>query len=154
MKPFECVVSLEGDWSVVAISGSITEFSDFTGVAQRCGPRVRIDLAAVDRINSTGVRQWIRFVEALAPGRTVVLERCAVPFVQQLNMIANMSGGGRVASMMLPYYCEHCDQERSLLAETDAAAAQAADGEHTCPACGGAMEFDDVPESYFSFIRG
>jgi hypothetical protein len=148
------------DWHVerdeggvrVTLVGTITEASDFAPILERASGRVRVDLAGIRRINSSGIREWLRFVEALSAAHEVVLERCPAAFVQQLNMIANMAGGGRVASVFLPYQCASCDASRDVLLALGGGAPVIADSV-PCSACGGAMEFDDIQDAYLAFAR-
>jgi hypothetical protein len=52
--------------------------------------------------------------------------------------------------------CEACDREEMRLLETNALLR---DDEHvippqlSCTVCGGELEFDDVPDRYFAFLR-
>ncbi|HEY8210812.1 MAG TPA: hypothetical protein VIG99_25185 [Myxococcaceae bacterium] len=118
------------------------------------GKGVLIDLANVERINSCGVRDWIRFAQRLeAAGNNLYLLRCSPVVVAQLNMVRNFCGEkGQVLSFQAPYFCPNCDEERT---ETFPAA-QVAVGtspDAVCPTCKGPMEFDDLPDLYFGFAK-
>ena len=142
----------EGDATTIVLAGSITEASDFGALLDQPPGTYTLDLAEISRINSSGVREWIRFIRAFTENRSVSLVRCAVGFVQQLNMISNMAGGSKIVSVMLPYFCSSCDDERSHLLELASGGAEIHD-ELACPKCGGSMEFDDLKDSYLSFVR-
>jgi len=118
------------------------------------GKGVLIDLANVERINSCGVRDWIRFAQRLeAAGNNLYLLRCSPVVVAQLNMVRNFCGEkGQVLSFQAPYFCPNCDEERT---ETFPAANVSAgtSPEATCPTCKGPMEFDDLPDLYFAFAK-
>lgn len=137
----------------VVVAGSITEESDFTSlVAQRCD-RLTMNLGSVDLINSCGVREWIRFVRALAEAnRPFELVRCAPAIVRQLNMVANFKGKGAVRSVLAPYYCEPCRHEELRLVELAGGRPSDLDTEIPCPKCDKGMEFDDLPETYLAFL--
>jgi ABC-type transporter Mla MlaB component len=143
----------EEDATRVALSGEITEDSDFGALlSQLSTPAVIVDLADVKRINSCGVREWINFVNALsASSHSLALERCSVAIVNQLNMISNFRGNGRVLSVLAPYFCPRCDKERSRLIDLTAGSATNIEDSIPCPTCGSAMEFDDLPEHFLSF---
>lgn len=143
----------DGDGVLLKLSGIITESAEFSPLLESVTGRVRLDLSGIRRINSSGVREWIRFIEALSDGREVLLERCAVPIVQQLNMISNMAGRGHVVSVMLPYYCGECDEEITVLCELGDKVPDLAES-LPCARCGGSMEFDEIPENYLSFAAG
>ena len=49
--------------------------------------------------------------------RSLVLIECAPKVVDQLNMVANFAGGGRVFSFYAPFRCDYCDSEHRVLLE-------------------------------------
>ncbi len=112
--------------------------------------KLRVNLGGVTRLNSTGVREWLRFVRELKID-TFVLEECTVPFVQQIGMIFNMAPPSSVLSIYLPFFCQACNHSVSVLAATQAARDVATTPDR-CPKCGGDMEFDELPEVYLDWI--
>lgn len=140
---------------LVVLSGAITEDADLRALATLDGPgQLSFDLAAVDQINSCGVREWIQFVRKLAEtDRGFELVRCSPAIVRQLNTIANFRGGGQVRSVMLPYYCPSCRNEAHRPLDLAAGAPREIPEELPCPTCSGTMEFDDIPATYLSFSR-
>ena len=136
----------------VLLEGEITEDSHFGRLLPDLGSSVVFDLAGVKRINSTGVREWINFVNELTKaGKTYALERCSVPIVSQLNMISNFRGKGDVRSVYAPYSCGTCRNEQVRLIECAGDPAAELEKSETCVKCGSAMEFDDIPEAYLAF---
>ncbi len=142
------------DVARVALLGDLTEHADFGVIRAITSPAIVIDLRDVRRINSCGVREWIRLMEALrdAP-RAVELERCSVPFVNQMNMIVNFVGGARVRSFYAPYLCGGCDEEFVELCDLPDEGAPALSATARCPRCGGSAEFDDLADTYLAFVR-
>jgi anti-anti-sigma regulatory factor len=136
------------------LSGEITEDAPLEALANQINPpHVVLDLAEVRRINSCGVRDWLRMIRSLeAKGVSLVLERCSVPIVHHLNMITGFEGHGSVRSVFAPYYCGTCniDTRRLLLVESGRSDLSKRD---TCPKCGGQMEFDDIPEIYERWFK-
>ena len=100
--------------SWVALKGNITEQVDF-GPLHRLQPPLVIDLGAVDRINSLGVRAWIYFVrEREAAGAPITFERVSPQLVTQMSMITSFMGQtSRVASVLVPYFCPACSTDQS-----------------------------------------
>ncbi|MBI1947885.1 MAG: hypothetical protein HYS27_19500 [Deltaproteobacteria bacterium] len=146
----QVTVSDEGEGRLVTVRGAITEATDFTAALSAGPKRVTVELSGVDRVNSFGVRGWIRFVKALSDaGVACTLDGVSVAMVRQMNMIPQARGGAAVRTIYAPYYCEQCDDERAL---TLAAGATSAPEQATCPSCGGVMEFDDVQATYFAFL--
>ena len=45
----------------------------------------------------------------------MILIECAPKVVDQLNMVANFAGGGRVFSFYAPFRCDYCDSEHRVL---------------------------------------
>src|SRR4051812_43699141 len=67
---------------------------------------VVFDLAQVDAINSSGIRDWTYFIRTFATGRTLSLENCPPCFVEQMNVIHAMIGHCQVRSLFLPMACQ------------------------------------------------
>lgn len=113
-----------------------------------------LDLSGIRRISSSGVAEWVRFLGALDEKKsTYRLERCSLAVVQQLGMISVFRGRGKIVSFFAPFFCPKCQAtvEKLLDAAADAAAQIAAPP--PCPECAGPTQFDDVPASYFAFLR-
>jgi anti-anti-sigma regulatory factor len=149
-------VDSSGPATVVTVGGEIDESAVFARDHGLCG-RVTVDLQGITRLNSCGVRHWLDFLGSLAEVEELVLRRCAVPFVTQLNTVVGMRGKARVESIMAPFACRDCGAESVrevvLTGETvedpESAVVQAAG---PCAECGGELEFDDLPERYFAFL--
>ena len=153
MSPLTCKIEPSAEGTRACLSGEITEDSDFAALLQSGGAPLTVDLAEVSRINSCGVREWINFVQALGP-RSLVLERCSVPVVAQLNMITNFAGKGRVQSVYAPFFCTPCDRQHLELVKTTGLTPGSALQSMKCPSCGAEMELDDLPETYWAFLAG
>ena len=146
-------IKSDGDCALASLVGEITEDSDFRPVLTTTGKQLVLNLEGVQRINSTGVREWINFINALGKNnRDVTLERCSVAIVQQLNMIANFRGQAKVTSLFAPYFCAACDTDRTRLLDLSQ---PLPDLNETlpCSVCKEPMELDDLPESYLAFLQ-
>ncbi len=117
------------------------------------GALLALDTREVARINSCGVRDWVNWLAGLeAQGCRIVLVDASVHVVDQINMVHNFIGGGRIKSFFAPYYCEDCDRE--LLERLEVAEiADPASVRPRCPACGQPTELDHLPEQYFAFLE-
>ncbi len=139
-----------GEERLVVVRGAITEATDFAAALAPGPTHVVVDLSGVDRVNSFGVREWIRFLNALvAAGMRCALDGVSVPMVRQMNMIPQARDGAEVRTIYAPYYCPACDDERTVKL---ASGARAAPDHAPCPTCGAEMEFDDVPDAFFAFL--
>src|SRR5262249_36086861 len=142
---------IDSDASVarVRMQGEITETADFAPILSEHRPKVVLDLAEVQRINSCGVREWINFMNALSKaGSEIVLEKCSVPIVNQLNMISNFKGTGAVTSVFAPYFCDSCNKDHMRLLEVAPGIKEKILEPVMCPTCSNPMEFDDLLDSF------
>ena len=137
------------------VSGDITELSDFAQLQKELGPHNELDLAGVAHVNSTGVRDWMRFMQAVtAAEQRLVLRRCSPSFVNQLNMISRFASDAEVASVLAPYACPKCDALAERLLELSKEVDAQVDEPLPCATCGTPMMFDDLPATYFAFLKG
>jgi DNA-directed RNA polymerase subunit RPC12/RpoP len=139
--------------TTVEFVGEIDENADFIELRRRLRGAVAFQLAEVRRINSCGVREWVNFVRDLPHVTDLSFSHCSPAIVTQLNMIYNFRGSARIRSFYAPYVCERCGQEEEKLVDvpSQATARQELPG-FGCSQCGAAMEFDDLPERYLSFL--
>lgn len=145
----------QGDISWVKLSGVIDEDNELASLAEAVGGRTAVvDLGGVERINSCGVRDWVRWLGELEARRIrVVLIRCSPAIVAQINLVNNFLGAAVVKSFHAPYFCPQCDAEKVLACEVE----DFGDPPHEpprcrCDDCDQVMEFDDLAESYFAFL--
>lgn len=141
--------------TIVEFTGEIDENADFTELKKRLRGPVVFQLAEIRRINSCGVREWVNFVRDLPVVTELTFSHCSPAIVTQLNMIFNFRGTAKVRSFYAPYICEACGHEEDKLLDVQS---QFPGGkfrapEFTCEKCGAAMEFDDLPERYLSFLN-
>jgi hypothetical protein len=139
----------------VRISGRLTEAWKGTLVAKKLEGDVVLDLGAVERITSFGVREWLQMLKEAEPRLgSLHFARCAEPVVNQVSMIRAFTGGAQIVSFWAPYRCDPCGIafERLIDCEDDAEAISAGRApEARCPRCGGAGSFDDDAHTYFGF---
>jgi hypothetical protein len=101
-----------------------------------------------------GVRIWSEFLARLE-GRQYTFRHCSLAFASQAAMVPMVLAGSTVLSTEAPYRCDACDREVLRLVESKTLVF-----EHgrvhpphlRCSACGGPLEFDDIPERYFAFL--
>lgn len=146
----------EEDGAVVAtMIGAIEETVDFSETIGETGPKLKVVTKLVTRINSLGVKSWVRYFDQLnRSGIEVVFSQCSPAIVAQLNLISNFNCGGAVESIYVPYVCQSCNAELVALFTTDALRkTQFRIPSLTCTKCQSTRTvFDDIPEEYFSFM--
>ena len=141
----------------VSLYGDFTEITNFSSLSQRLEREDDIDfyMRSVRYISSAGVRAWCDFLAKLK-GKRYNFRHCSMAFVSQAAMVPMSLGDGAVLSLEAPYRCETCDrddlrllEEQTLLRENDHVTPPLL----TCGTCGDDLEFDDVPDRYFAFLR-
>ncbi|MBA3394370.1 MAG: hypothetical protein H0T89_17115 [Deltaproteobacteria bacterium] len=154
MRGLSWKISRDGERSVVQLKGSIDETAGFVDLVDELGATrtIRLDLGGVQRINSSGVREWITFIRKLPPGSPVELERCTPVLVSQLNVINRFAGDARVLSVYAPFVCPHCKHEENVLLDVGAGRSKLSLGSVKCSSCRKPSEFDDVEDAYFAFL--
>jgi len=149
----------DGAIACLKFSGTIDESFDGKKLGQSVtGEVLVIDLGAVKKISSFGIREWVDFVGTAAKQvRSVVLIECASKVVDQLNMVANFTGGGRVFSFYAPFRCDYCNSEHRVLLQLDKDHETIKTmklAERPCKSCKEAMYFDEDGATFFSYVIG
>ena len=135
------------------LNGVIDEFADLSFLAHLQG-QVIVHLGGVRRINSFGVRLWIDGVRSVPEDADVVFRDVPVPLVEQMNMVNDFFGRGRVESFLAPMACTSCSETRTVLFQvSDCQGDQPIRLSAKCEACSGAMELDDIEEQYLAFLK-
>lgn len=147
-------IDAQGGATTVAFTGEIDEHADFTPLRGQLRGVVDFDLGAIRRINSCGVREWVNFVRDLPHVTELSFSHCSPAIVTQLNMIYNFRGRAKIRSFYAPYVCDACGREEEQLIDVPSQGPSARPSLPTfaCPDCQAAMEFDDLPERYLSFL--
>lgn len=144
----------EGPPLQLALSGEIDELSDFASLLRDLGESSLLSLKDVSRINSTGVREWLNFMRAAKEqGRRLILEECSVAIVAQLNMISGFALDADVRSVYAPYVCPECDSAAQRLVDVKPDVHAQVEQPMPCPSCGCDMDFDELPQHYFAFMK-
>jgi DNA-binding response OmpR family regulator len=146
-------VRKDGERTRVVLRGDFTEATRFDELLPAMVGRVVFDTAQVTYMNSLGVRAWCEFLRQ-ARIQGYEFHACSVPFILQASMVRDVIGRGTVTSFFAPYHCIGCDHQEERLLQSAAILASAFEPPvFKCPSCGGALEFDDLPERYFAFLQ-
>jgi hypothetical protein len=137
------------DGTVVTFIGEVDETADFSQLTDLSG-QVTFQLEQIERFNSEGIRRWVKFIRELEVSE-LILEKCSVPVVTQLNLIRGLKGKVWVKSFYIPYVCiESGEEELHLLRAEDI---DDPTNPPTPKSENGTLELDDLPERYFSFLK-
>jgi DNA-binding response OmpR family regulator len=142
----------DGERTRVVLRGDFTEATRFDELLPAMVGRVVFDTAQVTYMNSLGVRAWCEFLRQ-ARIQGYEFHACSVPFILQASMVRDVIGRGTVTSFFAPFHCIGCDHQEERLLQSAAILASGLEPPvFKCPSCGGALEFDDLPERYFAFL--
>src|SRR3954447_15331476 len=135
-----------GDATLVNVSGLVDE--RFTGFGDVGAARtVVLNVSGMTRMTSFGVRQWLKAMDALPRSITdLYLLGCPTFFVDQLNMVLNFGGPGKILTVVAPHTCPSCGVESEEQIDVLADRANLVKGglpEKECARCGGKLEFDE-----------
>ncbi len=117
---------------------------------------VVFDLGQVQRISSTGIREWIKLVSAFKNTKSLQFENCSVLMVDQFNMVPESLGSAKIESFYAPYFHAATGKEVICLVKVDFHGPFLAKNEAppmVDEASGDSLEFDALEESYFSFLK-
>lgn len=146
-----------GDASLVCVAGLVDEHFGGFGTFSEGVRTVVINVSGMTRMTSFGVRQWLRGMDALPKSiYDLYLLGCPTFFVDQLNMVLGFGGVAQILTVVAPYTCPSCGVESGETIDVLAERAVLAKGgvsDKECARCGGKLEFDETPESYFSFVN-
>jgi hypothetical protein len=140
---------------LVRMEGVIDEDNPLqTALPEASKKQILVHAGKVGWINSCGVRDWVRWLAALeARENDVYFVQCPPVLVGQINLVRNFGGErGQVVSFLAPFFCESCDREHLERMIPHQLSQPPQVPEILCESCGSSMVFDELPESYFSFV--
>lgn len=143
-----------GNILTIRLSGSIEETVNLEEMVGATPAEVRVDCKEITRINSVGVKGWIKYFQTLqAKNVKMTFFQCSTAIVEQVNLISNFVCGGTVESIYVPFACTNCKAELIALFRTADLNPQSIQlPELKCTKCSGKAVFDDIEEEYFSFL--
>ena len=137
----------------VTLSGSLDEKANLAPLFDQLKGKVVFCLGEIDRVNSLGIRNWIRLIEEYSKKNEVEISRIPYPLVVQCNVILNLFGRAKISSCMAPYYCATCDKDVTFeVKSVDLKNQNEFIPNCNCPICNEHLVFNELP-SYFDFLR-
>ncbi len=155
MSKLKFNMKADGDIRIIAMTGIIDEDFDYSSLLENPGKVYKIDFNELKMINSTGIREWIRFIEKLGPAVNFQYFNCPNIIIQQMNMVSGfLTKNAKVLSFFAPYFCEELDEEEHVLLQASEVKdfkapvrKKLVDGQEV------EMEFDAIEEQYFKFLK-
>ena len=144
----------KGSILVIRLSGIIDETTNFEALIGQVGPELHVIPKEISRINSVGVKSWIRYFQGLkAKGTKIKFLECSTSIVDQINLVLNFTVGSEVESIYVPFVCTNCKSELvGLFKCEDLIKRKFKIPDLKCTKCSGKVEFDDIAEEYFGFL--
>lgn len=144
-----------GNVLTVKFSGTIEETVNFEELVGATPAEVVVNTKEIARINSVGVKGWIKYFQSLtAKGTKLTFAECSTAIVEQINLISNFSCGGSIESVYVPFACGGCKTELvGLFKVEELKKLNAEVPDQKCAKCAGNASFDDIPEEYFAFLQ-
>ena len=144
----------KGNVLLVRLTGSIEENVNFEQLIGNLPEELHIHCKEVPRINSIGVKAWIKYFQSVqSKGTRVKFLECSTAIVQQINLISNFAPLDSVESIYVPFSCSNCKSELvGLFASEELRKMRLKIPDLKCTKCGSKAVFDDIPEEYFAFL--
>lgn len=145
----------KGNVLCIRLIGSIEETVNFDDLLGPPSPEMEVNCKEIPRINSVGVKAWIKYFQAcVSSGTKLKLVECSTAIVEQINLISNFSCGSVIESIFVPFSCSSCRSELVGLFKTeDLKKIHLQLPDLKCTKCGKNAVFDDIPEEYFGFLK-
>lgn len=143
-----------GEKLVVRLGGTIEEDLDLSEVIGPVPSDVTFSCKEIQRINSAGVRIWIKYFDKLThQGTRVTFIELSPAVVEQLNLISNFCCSAKIESVYVPYTCNTCrTQFVSLFSTEELKRIYKTLPQPDCPKCKSKTMFDDIEDEYFGFL--
>ncbi|MCB0407378.1 MAG: hypothetical protein KDD34_04180 [Bdellovibrionales bacterium] len=100
----------------VELIGYIGEGSPLFDLPLQGVKKLIIDLEKVNYINSVGIKNWITWTRKIPEDCDVLLRNVLPSVVNQINVVVGfLPPRSTLESIQVPYYCDTCNKEESLL---------------------------------------
>ncbi len=149
----------DGGIVCLRLAGTIDESFEGKKLAETIKAQTLVlDLGDIRKVSSFGIREWVDFITIVGKhAERIVLVECAPKIVDQLNMVANFAGTGRVFSFYAPYHCDYCDKDDRVLFQVDRdheTIKAMKPPQRPCGQCGEMQYFNEDPVTFFSYLAG
>jgi hypothetical protein len=146
-----------GELLEIHLQGVLNEEFDFQKKIGTVLPRhIRVNCRDITRINSEGVKNWVRFFGwHRMNGTEITFVECSVSFVELLNYVGNFSCGGKIESIYLPFICGSCGREYVALEQMQGITERVRSlkgHRELCGSCGQMACVEDIPNDYLIFV--
>ncbi len=143
----------KGEVLTVQFLGTIEESVNFDQLIGPPPQSLHINCKAVTRINSEGVKSWIKYFQSIQQkGIQLKFVEVSTVIIEQINLISNFVVGAPIDSFYAPYSCPSCKTEFICLLQTADLKNKKEPPEQKCRKCNVPLHFDDIADEYFGFL--
>lgn len=135
---------------MIQVSGEINETFLSSSLDLPSKEELILNLKEIKGFNSTGVRQWLLWMDELK-SKKVFCEECSVHVIDNLNLVSHLLGNARILSFYAPYYDEAAEEEVNWLIFCEDWKEQLKKFQAP-PGPRPSLVFDAIPEHYFRQI--
>jgi hypothetical protein len=142
------------------LEGTITEDAELVADVPAGARRLDVFCKGITRVNSMGITKWILFFRELRKrGLEIRYFEMPVAVVNLCNFVSGMVESNEVHSFFLPYYCDACNTEMSVLKTAESFTGGGSQPPTQtleaipCSNCQKPAEFDGVLSNYLEFLR-
>lgn len=153
----ETDLQCRGPLTYLRLAGMIDETHGLADLlSQIRGDVLIIDLAHIQSISSSGVREWMQWQRQLHHRvKHVVLCECSPAVMDKLQAVSNFNERGYISSFYVRFFCPVCEIERAALIDIDEIKN---DGtfhvpDTRCDSCDSMMAFDESMDAFSLFVR-
>ncbi len=125
-------------WDLVFLTGPLTEHAvgALKQLIVELGAHAIVDMAAVSSVNSSGIAEWLTFLDQAGKTRQLLFDRCSPSMVNCFNLVPATMGRATVRSVLVPSICTAGHPELRVLLLDKNAATPPALPPGACQRCG------------------
>lgn len=98
--------------------GHLDEFVELPEIEVSGHGEIVLNLEKILSVNSLGIRTWLDWIKNFEGKARFQFINCPKCIVMQMNMVEGfIPKNSEVLSFYVPYYCESCDEEKSVLVD-------------------------------------
>jgi hypothetical protein len=146
----------DGDSVTLQFTGQIDENVSFHEVDLDAVEEVTIDMGGISYINSSGGREWLKWIKSIPTDSHLNFVHCNSIFLDYANMIEGfIPENSQILSFKVPYYCEKCETvtlksyDSTDIGDVKSDIAPAVN----CTKCNNKALLDVITPNFFKFLK-
>ena len=132
------------------LSGFIDADMELSSLLESERPHLILNLKKISEISSVGVKKWVECMQTiLKQGKTLEYRECPEVFIEQCNMLLEITENLSISSFYVTFECEECDEYVTKLLVTSELDLQNLPPKVSCPSCQNLMPPENDEIFYF-----